>query len=143
MAYTSRKIEDLAPDMRRKVLEAQRCWAAAGLDVLVTCTFRDNDAQAFLYASGRTAKGPILTCAKPGQSLHNIVGPCDPTTQKPVPASRAIDVVPMVHGKCSWGVAGESLKLWRRVGEIGEACGLEWAGRWSGGLRELPHFQIK
>jgi len=30
--------------------------------------------------------------------------------------------------------------VWKRVGEIGEKVGLEWAGRWTT-FREYPHFQ--
>ena len=32
--------------------------------------------------------------------------------------------------------------LVQRMGEIGEACGLQWAGRWRGALRESVHFQL-
>jgi peptidoglycan LD-endopeptidase CwlK len=110
---------------------------------LVTCTFRDEEAQSMLYASGRTVRGLILTNAKPGQSLHNSMGELDATTQKHIPAAQAFDVVPMFAGKCVWATTGAGLKLWLRVAEIGEACGLEWAGRWVGGFREFPHFQNK
>jgi peptidoglycan LD-endopeptidase CwlK len=141
--YTSRSLLDLSPATRSKAVESVRCWSAAGLEVLVTCTFRDNEAQAALYASGRTVKGPLLTCAKPGLSLHNCVGPLDATTQKHIPAAQSFDVVPMYAGKCVWATTGWGLKLWLRVAEIGEACGLEWAGRWQGGFKEFPHFQNK
>ena len=50
----------------------------------------------------------------------------------------AFDWVPMIGGKCQW----ENLPLLNRAGEIAEACGLEWAGRWRGSLRELLHCQL-
>jgi peptidoglycan LD-endopeptidase CwlK len=139
MSKVSRALNDLAPDIRMKAQEFLRRCEVLGLDILVTCTYRDNDAQALLYASGRTIKGPILTNAKPGQSLHNYV---DRSFEGlPRPASEAFDIVPMLAGKPVWDTTGDALKLWRQVGEIGEACGLQWAGRWSGALREFPHFQ--
>ena len=53
-------------------------------DVTVIEGHRSNARQAELYAQGRTAPGPRVTNAKPGQSRHNSlpseavdVGPCD------------------------------------------------------------------
>lgn len=98
----------------------------AGIDILVTSTFRDAESQSALYAQGRTTPGKIVTNARGGQSWHN--WRC------------AYDVVPLRNGKPVWGTTGEDLKLWKRVGEIGKACGLEWGGDWKQ-LRDLPHFQ--
>ena len=86
-------------------------------------TYAQQDA---LYAQGRTAPGKIVTNARPGRSWHN--WRC------------AVDVVPLRNGKPVWGTAGEDGKLWARVGALGEAAGLEWAGRWKS-FRELAHFQ--
>lgn len=97
-----------------------------GIDLLVTCTLRSNEEQAALYAQGRTKPGKVVTNAKPGQSMHN--------------HGLAIDVVPLRAGKPVWGTTGEDGKLWKRIGEIGEKVGLEWAGRWTT-MREYPHFQ--
>ena len=36
----------------------------------------------------------------------------------------------------------DDLELWQRVGAIGEANGLQWAGRWPKAKREFPHFQF-
>ena len=124
-SFTSRKAQDF--------IERSR---GAGIELLVTCTYRDDSEQAALYAQGRTVPGRIVTNARPGQSLHNLM-------HAGMPASRALDVVPMVGGKPVWRTKGADLALWMRVGEIGESCGLEWAGRWRGALREFPHFQFK
>ena len=122
----SRKLEDLTPDTHRKVFAFREVCRAAGIDLLVTSTYRDAESQAALYAQGRTAPGKIVTNAKPGQSWHN--WRC------------AVDVVPLRNGKPVWGAAGEDGKLWAQVGALGEAAGLEWAGRWKS-FKELAHFQ--
>lgn len=124
-----RSLEDLQPATRERARAMLAACKAAGLDVLVTCTLRTAHEQAELYAQGRTKPGPIVTWAKPGQSLHE--------------TGRAFDVVPLRNGKCVWGTTGADGELWRQVGEIGERCGLEWAGRWPARIREFPHFQFK
>ena len=136
MSRVSRDLFDLEPFTRLKAHNFVMAVRGAGVDLLVTCTYRDDAEQAALYARGRTVPGRIVTNAKPGQSLHNLM-------HAGLPASRALDVVPMVGGKPVWGTKGADLALWMRVGEIGESCGLEWAGRWRGALREFPHFQFK
>ena len=50
----------------------------------------------------------------------------------------AFDFVPMVAGKPQWADAA----LYRKVGVIAESVGLEWAGRWTGSLRETAHCQF-
>ena len=108
-------------------LEASR---VAGLDVLIYCTSRPLSEQADIYAAGRTRPGPILTNAKPGESLHN------PDENG---KAWAFDAVPMRGGRCMFRDYPEI----ERMGAIGESVGLEWAGRWRGAMREYLHFQIK
>jgi peptidoglycan L-alanyl-D-glutamate endopeptidase CwlK len=98
----------------------------AGIEILVTCTYRSPVDQDKLYAQGRTAPGRIVTNARAWQSLHQY--------------GVAFDVVPMREGKPVWGTTGADGELWQRVGIAGEASGLEWAGRWKR-FREFPHFQ--
>lgn len=124
----SRSVDDLSPETRRRAgVFLSRCQAS-GLFVLVTCTLRTSQEQAALYAQGRTTTGPIVTWAKPGQSLHE--------------TGRALDVVPLRNGKPVWGTVGDDLVLWQLVGDIGMKAGLEWAGRWPARRREFPHFQF-
>lgn len=135
----SRKIDDLITPAKLRALEfAYRCHHA-GIDLIVTCTVRDAEAQDALYAQGRTQPGRIVTNARGGESFHQY--------------KVALDVVPMRYGKPVWGTAGngidndpyddeiDDLELWQRLGLIGESCDLEWAGRWKR-FRELPHFQF-
>ena len=139
----SRSLTDLHPDLRpRAELFLAKC-RARGLDLVVTCTYRSNEEQAELYASGRTKPGAIVTHAKPGQSKHNYMTPDGD------PAAEAFDVVPLLHGKPiyedprdvdadwtnDWG--------WRVVGEVAAEVGLDWYGRPGSPFREAPHLQMR
>jgi peptidoglycan L-alanyl-D-glutamate endopeptidase CwlK len=118
----SRKIEDLHPHVaalcRRFVFECEN----AGVDILITSTYRDHESQDALYAQGRTKAGPVVTNAKGGQSYHNY--------------RVAFDFVPIVNGKADWN----NIMTFRKCGIIAESLGLEWAGRWQK-MKELAHCQ--
>lgn len=119
----SRSIDALHPkvaDLCRLLIA--KC-DAAGIDIIITSTYRDNESQNALYAQGRTKPGKVVTNAKAGQSYHNY--------------RVAFDVVPVVAGKPSWNDAG----VWQKIGAIGESIGLEWAGHWKT-FKEFPHFQF-
>lgn len=123
----SRTLSDLVPPCKERAEKFLKAAKDAGIDLLVTSTYRDHESQAALFAQGRTKPGLIVTNARPGQSWHN--WRC------------AFDVVPIRNGKPVWGTTGPDGDLWRKVGELGESVGLEWAGRWTGKLREFAHFQ--
>jgi peptidoglycan L-alanyl-D-glutamate endopeptidase CwlK len=118
----SRSLVDLNPkvaDLCRQFIE--HC-AAAGIDVLITSTYRDNESQDALYALGRTQAGARVTNARGGQSWHNY--------------GVAFDFVPIVHGKAVYS----DTRAFERCGVIAESIGLEWAGRWTG-FKEMAHCQ--
>lgn len=119
----SRKLEDLLPQVRTRVEAFLKAAEEAGIDLLVTSTYRDNASQDALYAQGRTAPGRIVTNAKAGQSYHNY--------------RCAVDVVPVRNGKPVWDSKDP---VWQTVGRLGKAAGLEWAGDWKR-FKEFPHFQ--
>lgn len=123
----SRSLSELHPACKAKAEKFLELANANGIDLLVTSTYRDLESQAVLFAQGRTKPGAIVTNARPGQSWHN--WRC------------AFDVVPIKNGKPVWGTAGSDGDIWRKIGELGESVGLEWAGRWTGKFRELAHFQ--
>ncbi|OHX10279.1 MULTISPECIES: M15 family metallopeptidase [Chromobacterium] len=129
----SRKIEDLHPDLQplcRTFL--QRCQAA-GLDILITCTWRSPAEQDQLYAQGRNGNpGPRVTNAKGGQSEHNVM-------INGKPAARAFDIVPLVNGKPMWE---DRHPAWQTAGRIGMELGLNWYGRPGAPFREFPHFAL-
>lgn len=122
---SSRAITDLHPQFQPKVHEFMDAAKAAGLDVLIYCTYRDRAEQDALYAQGRTKPGRKVTNAKGGQSAHN--------------HGLAFDGVPLIHGKPMWD---ETHPSWVTYGHVASAVGLEWAGDWVGDMREKPHVQM-
>jgi peptidoglycan L-alanyl-D-glutamate endopeptidase CwlK len=119
----SRSLDDLLPAVKVRVEKFLNSAKDAGIDLLVTSTYRDNESQNALYAQGRTKPGRIVTNAKGGQSFHNY--------------RCAVDVVPLLNGKPVWDAEND---IWQKVGDLGIAAGLEWAGNWTK-FREMPHFQ--
>lgn len=118
----SRSVKDLLPVVATKADAFVAACRAAGIDVLITSTYRDHESQNALYAQGRTTPGKRVTNAKGGQSWHN--------------HKCAFDFVPIVHGKAMW----DDARTFKRCGAIAESLGLEWAGRWTG-FPELAHCQ--
>ena len=123
----SRKIEDLHPTLQAKCRAHIEACEDAGISLIITSTYRSPEEQAVLYAQGRTTPGRVVTKARPGKSMHNY--------------RLAYDVVPLRNGKPVWGTTGEDATLWQKVGALGVAQGLEWAGNWRT-MREFPHFQF-
>lgn len=136
---SSKKLDDLLLPVKWRALKLIHECKSIGIDLLVISTLRDVEAQDALYAQGRTAPGRIVTNARGGESFHNF--------------RVALDCVPLRNGKPIWGTSGngidndpsddatDDLEIWQRIGELGEAQGLEWAGRWKR-FREFPHFQF-
>jgi len=124
----SRSLDELDPFVKDLALQFLQDCKTAGIDILITCTYRDNEAQQACYDQGRTpesiSKGEkIITNAKPGQSFHQW--------------RVAIDTVPIINGKAVWS---DNL-LWNKIGAIGVNNGFEWAGNWIS-FKEKPHFQL-
>lgn len=119
----SRDLYDLEPQTQELARRFVSACAKVGIEVLIYCTWRSNAEQDELYKQGRTKPGKIVTNARGGMSWHNW--------------KRAFDFVPLVSGKPAWN----STSLYKQCGEIGESLGLEWAGRWTGSLRETAHMQ--
>lgn len=94
-----------------------------GLPVRITEAFRSSERQKALWASGRTAAGPVLTHATAGKSKH-----------ERYPAE-AFDF--------TFQSAGFSAPAayWNFAGQVGEWLGLKWGGRFTR-LLDRPHFEI-
>lgn len=119
----SRSLDELHPRVRSMCEKFLTACQSAGIDILITSTYRDSECQDALYAQGRTAPGHVVTNAKGGQSYHNW--------------RVAFDFVPLVNGKAQWN----SEPLFEKCGAIAESVGLEWAGRWTT-FKELAHCQF-
>ena len=122
----SRDIKDLHPKVQVIANKFIDACEKAGIDILITSTYRDFESQNDLYAQGRTKPGAKVTNAKGGESWHNY--------------KLAFDIVPLRNGKPVWNTTGGDLKLWQQVGKIGKDVGLEWAGDWKT-MKEMAHFQ--
>lgn len=82
-ARSLQRLGTCAPRLR-VLLTAALHDDACPCDITVIEGHRTNERQAELYAAGRTAPGPKVTNARPGQSRHNSMpsqavdaGPCD------------------------------------------------------------------
>ncbi|MCK9166910.1 MAG: M15 family metallopeptidase [Acholeplasmataceae bacterium] len=139
----SRSLFDLIEPVQSMAQELITKLDERGITYLIYCTYRSPEEQAALYAQGREdintvnnvrrktglheikeKENRIITWAKPGESFHQY--------------GVAFDGVPTDGGKCVWS---DRHPLWKIVGETGKGIGLEWAGDWSSGKREYPHFQ--
>jgi len=119
---SSRSLDDLLPYVQWKAKTFLARCEEAGHDVIIISTYRDVEAQNVLYAQGRTTPGQIVTRAMGGSSFHQY--------------RVAFDFAPVFHGKIPW----KNIPLFTEIGEIGEKCGLEWAGHWKRS-REYDHLQ--
>jgi peptidoglycan L-alanyl-D-glutamate endopeptidase CwlK len=119
-----RKLNELDPKVQASAAAAIAECSAAGLELLVTCTYRSGAEQDQLYAQGRTKPGAKVTNARAGQSFHQY--------------RVALDLYPMVNGKPDF--SGKSPN-WFKIATIFKKHGFEWAYEWKK-FKEMPHFQI-
>jgi peptidoglycan L-alanyl-D-glutamate endopeptidase CwlK len=121
----SRSLKDLVPSARLKAEEFVELCSKNNIDVLIYCTLRTYKEQEELYEIGRKKSGSIVTNARGGYSWHNF--------------GRAWDFVPLLSGKPQWSNSA----IYRTCGILAESIGLEWAGRWTGSLKETAHIQYR
>lgn len=102
-------------------------------DFSVICGHRTREEQARLYAQGRTAPGPIVTNAEPGESIHN------------TNPSRAVDLAPWRADR--GGIVWDDPYLFHELYGVILTCaarkGIEviWGGHWKSFV-DRPHFQV-
>lgn len=122
--YSLSKIQTLQTSLQPIVTAFLEQCLAAGIPCEIVEAERSMAAQAAIFAQGRTAPGPIVSNAPPGDSYHNY--------------KLAFDAVPTAYKNLpNWNPSGP---LWNRIGAIGQSLGLEWGGSWS--KPDLPHFQL-
>lgn len=121
---TSRSLDDLNKRVAQLAQQFVSACAHENIDIIITSTYRDKEAQDALFAKGRTKPGKIITNARGGESFHN--------------HHVAFDFVPVRAGKACW----DDVALFKHCGELAESVGLEWSGRWSGKFKELAHCQF-
>jgi peptidoglycan L-alanyl-D-glutamate endopeptidase CwlK len=119
--------------LQRQVGEAARGWLAEcreqGYCAVIICGTRTFEEQAKIYASGRSIKGPILTKAMPGASMHNY--------------GMAWDFC-MFEGVDKHGGIGKAIfddEILAKCGHIALDRGLDWGGAWKS-FKDYPHIQM-
>ena len=118
---SSRKIEDLIPELQVIYHDFEKAMKEAGEDFIVTCTFRDQEMQDRLYSQGRTTPGAVVTWAK--HSKHT--------------DREAFDIAILKNGKITWVT-----KDYQKAVEIGLSVGLDAGGAWKT-KKDYPHMQYK
>ena len=143
-------LDGLHPDFLPKLQQLLDRLKARGFKPWMYETTRTTARQDWLYASGRTRPGPIVTNVS-GKARNELVGHA---------AGKAADIIdgrahPSRSGqRVGWGTwsgqdgdetAAEMAEdFFRALGEEAEALGLTWGGRWtlSGGGKDMPHVQL-
>lgn len=144
----SRKIEDLCEKMQplvRKAIEQMQNdhelkWLGVE-GIYINETLRTMAVQMAYWSRGRMAIGDVKEMYR-AAGLYNITDeeamrPNTWTLHSKHLEGKAIDLVPMIHGKISWN---PPVRVWERMGEIGKENGLIWGGYWK--EKDYPHFEI-
>jgi len=115
---TSRKLIDLDEKIRLKVKKFIEACNEKGIEIIITCTYRDNEEQELLWQNG-------FSRLKGGLSKHNI-------KKNNIPSALACDIVPVIEGKAVW----DNEALWNKIKIIANDCGLDDPISWDKG-----HFE--
>jgi peptidoglycan L-alanyl-D-glutamate endopeptidase CwlK len=143
----SRKLEDLHPDLQPLATAFLAECHAAGLTILITCTYRSCEEQDLLYSYGRTVPNrnnpdnpwSTVTNCRGGQSDHNYM-------LYSKPAAKAFDIVPLRDDKEVWKTYQPE---WKKIAEIWQkgfktpTHYLDWYGRPNTSYSDYPHFCLK
>jgi len=145
----SSKLDDLYPRFRQRCaimlegMSRDKRLADMGVKSLIIVEAkREIITQIAYYCRGRM-KDPA-----DAKAIHNAAGlwplsdreavtPCTWTLKSKHLDGRAIDIAPSKDGKAIWWNAPP--EVWERMGEIGEAHGAVWGGRWKN--KDSPHFE--
>jgi len=138
----SRKIEYLDPLLLPIYNRFKELLNGAGVDFIVTCTWRSPEEQNQLYAQGRTVengvwtvtnKKKVVTWVRAGDSAHNY-------TRGGEPSARAFDIAILGAGKLNWD---PKHKDWVTARRIGSECGLKNLFPAESAHFELPDWRKK
>ncbi len=117
----SRDPQELTDEMQRIFALFKDEMIKAGVDFIVTCTYRSQIEQEALWAKGRTQPGPIVTWTRASKHTER----------------KAFDIALVVDGKITWAT-----KDYLLPGKIAMKLGLDWGGAWAR-AKDYPHFQYK
>jgi len=116
---SSRKIEDLIPEMQVLAIAFKNEMARQGIDFIFTCTFRSQLEQDQLFEQGRSKPGRIVTWTRNSKHIQR----------------EAFDIAVLKNGKITWYADD-----YKRPGKIGTDLGLNWGGSWKK-AKDYPHFE--
>ena len=148
-----KNLDSLVPSFKSKVVVFLNKLDTEKITYAIIETRRTQETQDAYYAQGRKPKEEINAMrSKIGLYLLG-----DDEAKRIVTQTKnskhilglAIDIIPTINNAPLWTVnTPEKIKLYKRMGEIGISCGLDWGGSWTpfdvNGLGwDLPHFQEK
>ena len=127
--YFSRSLDELHPRVAKKARALIEQASESDIELVVVCTYRDLESEVALHDSGRGKNGKKMIYYWPKTSYH--------------PWRMAFDVMPLLQGiPVTQAKYPNEKRIWEKLGEIGEALGLEWGGRWPVPRTERGHFQL-
>jgi hypothetical protein len=100
-------LDALHPYFKDKINTLISICKSKGIELAIVETYRTRSKQNEFKAMGKK-----YTRSAGGHSKHQY--------------GLAVDVVPVIDSVAQW----DNVKLWRKVGAIGEQLGLRWGGRW-------------
>jgi len=151
---SSRKIEDLVPELQELYHKFTEKMKEAGLDFIVVCTARTVSEQRALYAQGRQSLNAVNLLRKevglpPISEQENKrkvtwTRNSKHLTDKNNPKAKAFDIVlKNPNGTVHWNTKldnnNNGTPDYIEIGEIGESVGLRWGGRFSS--PDYVHFE--
>lgn len=119
MNSTIRDISELIPTAQIACNMFMKKCSDAGLNVLITETYRSQERQNYLYEQGRTRSGNIVTWTK--NSRHT--------------SRRAWDICKNVKGH-----EYDDPEFFVSCGKIAGKLGITWGGNWK--TPDTPHFEV-
>jgi peptidoglycan L-alanyl-D-glutamate endopeptidase CwlK len=127
-------IKDLDPRLQTLAQEFLDRCEVAGIQAIITQTWRSPEEQDLDYAQGRSAPGHVIINAKGGQSPHNC------TLPDGAPAARAFDFAIMCgENQLDWDAEDSE---WQDAIAIVKALGLV-SGSTCHGISDSPHAEIR
>lgn len=143
-----KKISDLELSVQRRFQEAyeemnnsEKLKELGAERVVISETLRDLTTQMAYFVRGRMEVKYVKQFYA-AAGLYDIGEVeartvCTNTLRSNHMSGRAVDFVPVKNDKLWWNAPDA---VWEVMGEIGEAHGLKWGGRWKD-LKDSPHFE--
>lgn len=124
---SSRRIEDLMPEMQELYYAFEKGMADTDIPFIVTSTLRTQEEQDALYEQGRTKPGKIVTWTHRSKHIEG----------------KAFDIAILKNEKPVWDlkvdVNDDEIPDYQEAAEIGRNIGL----RAGADFKDYPHFELK